>query len=42
MDMGAGHFSKSGRFDRLVETATEFAFLLKCQDMLDTPLKPSA
>lgn len=42
MDMGAGHFSKSGRFDRLVETATEFAFLLKCQGMLDTPLKPSA
>lgn len=28
-DMGAGHFSKSGRFDKLREVALEFAFLLK-------------
>ncbi len=28
-EMGAGHFSQSGRFDRLKETALEFAFLLK-------------
>eukprot|EP00898_Chlorokybus_atmophyticus_P006304 jgi/Chlat1/6675/Chrsp49S09077 len=28
-DMGAGHFSKSGRFDRLREVAFEQAFLLK-------------
>lgn len=36
MDMGAGHFSKSGRFDKLKEMAVEFAFLLKCQGMIDT------
>ncbi|GAQ79408.1 Prolyl oligopeptidase family protein [Klebsormidium nitens] len=29
-DTGAGHFSKSGRFDKLQETAFEYAFLLKC------------
>ena len=28
-DLGAGHFSKSGRFDRLREVALEYAFLLK-------------
>lgn len=28
-DMGAGHFSQSGRFDRLKERALEIAFLLK-------------
>ncbi|CAG9465300.1 unnamed protein product [Pedinophyceae sp. YPF-701] len=27
-DMGAGHFSQSGRFDKLKETAVEYAFLL--------------
>ncbi|KAK9830261.1 hypothetical protein WJX72_010654 [[Myrmecia] bisecta] len=32
-DLGAGHFSQSGRFDRLKETALDFAFLLKCQNM---------
>lgn len=41
-DMGAGHFSQSGRFDRLKEIAVEFAFLLKCQGMLSTPLIPSS
>lgn len=40
-EMGAGHFSMSGRFDRLKETAMEFAYILKCLGMLDTPLKPS-
>lgn len=40
-EMGSGHFSKSGRFDRLEEIAVEFAFLLKCQGMLDVELKPS-
>ena len=39
-DMGAGHFSQSGRFDRLKEMAVEFAFLLKCQGMLLVPLVP--
>lgn len=34
-DLGAGHFSQSGRFDILKDTAIEFAFLLKCQGMLD-------
>ena len=33
-DMGAGHFSRSGRFDKLHETALEFAFLLKTQGLL--------
>jgi len=36
-DMGAGHFSQSGRFDRLKEVALEHAFLLKCLGMLQTP-----
>lgn len=35
-DLGAGHFSQSGRFDRLKDTAVEFAFLLKCQGMVDS------
>ncbi|KAH7293575.1 hypothetical protein KP509_28G031500 [Ceratopteris richardii] len=29
-EMGAGHFSKSGRFDKLEETALTYAFILKC------------
>ncbi|EFN56398.1 hypothetical protein CHLNCDRAFT_144964 [Chlorella variabilis] len=40
-DMGAGHFSQSGRFDRLKELAVEFAFLLKVLGMQDVPLQPS-
>ncbi|CAL8468613.1 g8153 [Coccomyxa elongata] len=36
-DMGAGHFSQSGRFDRLKDTALEMAFLLKCQGLLKRP-----
>lgn len=28
-DLGAGHFSQSGRFDKLRERAMEIAFLLK-------------
>ncbi|CAL5221645.1 g3872 [Coccomyxa viridis] len=32
-EMGAGHFSQSGRFDRLKEVAMEMAFLLKCMGM---------
>ncbi len=30
-EMGAGHFSASGRFDKLKEIALEYAFLLKTQ-----------
>lgn len=33
-DLGAGHFSQSGRFDALKEVALEQAFLLKTQNML--------
>ncbi|KAL4433270.1 hypothetical protein ABPG77_003318 [Micractinium sp. CCAP 211/92] len=40
-DMGAGHFSQSGRFDRLKEMAVEFAFLLKVWGMMEAPLQPS-
>lgn len=29
-EMGAGHFSQSGRFDRLKELALDYAFILKC------------
>jgi oligopeptidase B len=29
VDMGAGHFSMSGRFDRLKEVALDMAFTLK-------------
>lgn len=41
-EMGAGHFSSSGRFERLKEIAIEYAFLLKCLGMIDVALKPSA
>lgn len=47
-EMGAGHFSQSGRFDKLKEIAIEHAFLLKCLGMSmgkaslnDWVLKPS-
>ena len=40
-EMGAGHFSQSGRFDRLKEVAIEHAFLLKCCGMLEAALRPS-
>lgn len=39
-EMGAGHFSQSGRFDRLKEVAIEYAFLLKTQGMASS--KPVA
>ena len=35
-DLGAGHFSQSGRFDKLKDTALEYAFLLKCQRLINT------
>ena len=35
-DLGAGHFSQSGRFDALKEVALEHAFLLKTQNMLQS------
>ena len=35
-DMGAGHFSQSGRFDALKELAIDYAFILLCQDKLKT------
>ncbi|KAJ9515594.1 hypothetical protein QJQ45_021712 [Haematococcus lacustris] len=43
MEMGAGHFSVTGRFEKLKEVAFEYAFLLKVQGMLRTqPLPGSA
>ncbi|KAL6503760.1 hypothetical protein OROGR_025683 [Orobanche gracilis] len=36
-EMGAGHFSKSGRFQKLQEDAFTFAFILKALDMLNPP-----
>lgn len=33
-DIGAGHFSQSGRFDKLYDMAMQWAFLLKCQNMV--------
>ncbi|GLC51718.1 hypothetical protein PLESTB_000532400 [Pleodorina starrii] len=37
-EMGAGHFSVTGRFERLKEVAFEYAFLLKTLGMLQVPL----
>ncbi|XP_078151590.1 prolyl oligopeptidase family protein [Carex rostrata] len=33
-ELGAGHFSKSGRFEKLQEDAFEYAFVLKALDMI--------
>lgn len=41
-EMGAGHFSVTGRFERLKETAFEYAFLLKTAGMLDVKPKPGS
>lgn len=38
-EMGAGHFSKSGRLERLLPLAEEHAFLLKAVGMLHAPKK---
>ncbi|KAK8613470.1 hypothetical protein V6N13_101232 [Hibiscus sabdariffa] len=35
-ELGAGHFSKSGRFERLQDDAMAFAFLLKALNMIPT------
>ena len=35
--MSAGHFSESGRFDRLKDRAEEYAFLLKAVGALPAP-----
>lgn len=40
--MGAGHFSVTGRFEKLKETAFEYAFLLKCQGMLGVKPLPGS
>jgi len=42
-EMGAGHFSVTGRFDRLKDRAQEFAFLLKANGATDVqPLAGSS
>jgi oligopeptidase B len=33
-ELGAGHFSKSGRFEKLQEDAFTFAFMMKVLDMI--------
>ncbi|MQL72204.1 hypothetical protein Taro_004545 [Colocasia esculenta] len=33
-ELGAGHFSKSGRFEKLHEDAFTYAFILKALDMI--------
>lgn len=33
-EMGAGHFSKSGRFEKLQEDAFTYTFILKALNML--------
>jgi oligopeptidase B len=34
INMGAGHFGASGRYDRIEEVAFEFAWLLKTWDLI--------
>lgn len=41
-ELGAGHFSVTGRFERLKETAFEYAFLLKCAGMAGVKPKPGS
>ncbi|CAA6655717.1 unnamed protein product [Spirodela intermedia] len=36
-ELGAGHFSKSGRFEKLQEDAFTYAFILKALDMIPVP-----
>jgi oligopeptidase B len=40
-NMGAGHFGASGRYDKLEETAFEYAFLLKALGQQTAGGKPS-
>jgi len=42
MELGAGHFSVTGRFERLKEVAFEYAFLLKVQGMLGVSPVPGS
>ena len=34
-EMGAGHFSKSGRYDYLEEVALEYAFIIDTTDSVE-------
>ncbi|KAL1565421.1 oligopeptidase B [Salvia divinorum] len=36
-ELGAGHFSKSGRFEKLQEDAFTFTFILQALDMIPSP-----
>ncbi|GAX79477.1 hypothetical protein CEUSTIGMA_g6918.t1 [Chlamydomonas eustigma] len=42
MELGAGHFSVTGRFERLKEVAFEYAFLLKVSSMTEAPFSDSS
>ena len=41
-EMGAGHFSVTGRFDKLKDRALEFAFLLKAAGMEGSVPRPAS
>ncbi|GBF88888.1 oligopeptidase B [Raphidocelis subcapitata] len=41
-ELGAGHFSVTGRFERLKEVALEYAFLLKASGQLDAQPAPGS
>ena len=38
IEMGAGHFSVTGRFERIKEVAHDYAFLLKAMALPESPL----
>ena len=41
IDLGAGHFSQTGRFDRLKDVALDYAFVLRTLGLEDAASKSS-